>query len=42
MKPTFQKFEDINFRQIKIPKRMITVGVIILAAIVFWLRVCIL
>ena len=35
MKPTFQKFEDINFRQIKIPKRMITVGVIILAAIVF-------
>ena len=35
MKPTFQKFEDINFRQIKIPKRMITLGVIILAAIVF-------
>jgi len=35
MKTTLQKIEEINFRQIKIPKRMITVGVIILAAIVF-------
>jgi len=35
MKSTLQKFEEINFKQIKIPKRLITVGVIILAAIVF-------
>jgi len=35
MKTTLQKIEEINFRQIKIPKRMITVGVIILATIVF-------
>ncbi len=35
MKTTLQKLEEIDFRQIKIPKRMITVGVIILAAIVF-------
>jgi len=35
MKTTLQKLEEIDFRQIKVPKRMITVGVIILAAIVF-------
>jgi len=35
MKSTLQKFEEINFKQIKVPKRMITLGVIILAAIVF-------
>ena len=35
MKATIPKFEDINFRQIKVSRRMITVVVIILAAIVF-------
>ncbi len=35
MKTTLQKLEEIDFRQFKVPKRMITVGVIILAAIVF-------
>ncbi len=37
MKPTIPKFEDINFRQIKVSRRMITVGVVVIAAIIILL-----
>lgn len=37
MNSTFQKFEDINLRKIKVPKKFVGIGLIILAAIIILL-----
>ena len=37
MNSTFQKFEDINLRNIKVPKKLVGAGLIILAAIIILL-----